>query len=82
MRLQEIMDENGWNSRDVAALVAKAGLPIGDRAVDSWLGGRRLPKLKELEIVGRALGLADYRTELIPPPSGKSHGKPKPLPGK
>jgi hypothetical protein len=67
LRLRELMERRGWNSRDVADLVTREGVPVMDRAVDAWLAGRRLPKLKDLERIGTALGLADYR-DLLPAP--------------
>jgi hypothetical protein len=69
-RLRELMEEHGWSSRDVAERVTGAGVPIGDRGIDAWLRGQRLPKLKDLERVGTALALADYR-DLLPEPAGK-----------
>jgi ribosome-binding protein aMBF1 (putative translation factor) len=73
-RLRKLMETHGWSSRDVAELVTKGGVAVGDRAVDAWLRGQRLPKLKDIEKVGRALGFDDYR-DLLPEPLGKSKGR-------
>jgi hypothetical protein len=63
-----------WTSRDVADLVSKAGVPVSDRAVDAWLRGQRLPKLKDIERVAKALGFDDYR-DFLPVPHSKTKGK-------
>lgn len=67
LHLRDLMERRGWSSKQVAELVTEAGLPLGDRAVDSWLRGESMPKAKDLETIGVALGLADYR-DLLPKP--------------
>jgi hypothetical protein len=74
LRLRRLMEEREWTSRNVAELVTKGGVEVGDRAVDAWLRGQRLPKLKDIEKVAKALGFDDYR-EFLPEPAGSSKGK-------
>lgn len=70
VRLREVMDSKGWATRDVVSLLKAAGIDIGVRAIDTWLRGESMPKSKDFELVGEALGFADYR-ELLPPPVRK-----------
>ena len=69
LHLRKIMADREWSSKDVAERISAAGVPIGARGVDVWLRGEGSPKFKDLEKIGRALGLRDYR-ELLPPPVG------------
>ncbi len=69
LRLRALLEDRGWTSADVAERLTAAGL-AGDsiRTVDSWLASQRLPQLKDLEQIGAALGLDDYRLDLLPEP--------------
>jgi hypothetical protein len=67
LRLRSVIGHR--SSSEVAELMKGAGLRVGDRAIDAWLAGRRLPQLKDLERVGLALGI-DYR-KLLPEPLSK-----------
>src|SRR5579872_2904035 len=61
LRLRSIMAEHDWSSKDVADRLTGAGVKVGTRAIDAWLRGAASPKFKDLERIGRALGLRDYR---------------------
>lgn len=67
LKLRAIMAEKGWSSDDVAQRIQAAGVDITHRGVDCWLRGEGLPKAKDLEAVGEALGYADYRM-ILPDP--------------
>ncbi len=65
--LLDLMEKNGWSSKDVSQRLSRAGLEIGPRGVDVWLRAEGSPKFRDLETIGRALGLKDYR-DVLPPP--------------
>jgi ribosome-binding protein aMBF1 (putative translation factor) len=67
LHLRSIMERKGWTSRDVAERITAAGLNIGPRGIDVWLRAEGMPKAKDIEVVGRALGFRDYR-DVLPPP--------------
>ena len=74
-RLHDLFDQHrpGWTAPEIADLIRAAGLRAGSReTIDAWLAGRRLPQLKDLERIGKALRI-DYR-ELLPEPLWKPKG--------
>jgi transcriptional regulator with XRE-family HTH domain len=68
--LRDLLEKRGLSSRELCELVNAAGVKIDKRAVDHWLAGRRLPRLGDLERIGTALELDDYR-DLLPEPLAK-----------
>jgi hypothetical protein len=48
-------------------MLSMAGVDIGPRGIDVWLRAEDGPKFRDLERIGLALGLADYR-DMLPPP--------------
>jgi hypothetical protein len=66
LHLRKIMDDNNWISKDVSEKLAAGGVDIGPRGVDVWLRGEGSPKFRDLEKIGRALGMKDYR-DILPP---------------
>ncbi len=69
LHLRKLMERRGLNSKDVADLLAKAGVDIGPRGIDVWLRADGGPKFRDLERIGLALGFKDYR-DVLPPPVG------------
>jgi hypothetical protein len=71
-KLRELIGDR--STREVSKLVAEQGVEVTDRAVEAWLRGQRLPKLRDIEKVAKALGLDDYR-DLLPEPLATSKSK-------
>lgn len=69
-KLRALMAERKLNSPDVSRLLAAGGVEIGPRGIDRWLRAEGGPRFGELEAIGNALGLEDYR-ELLPEPALK-----------
>ena len=67
LHLRQIMADRGWTSKNVSDLLRRKGVDVGPRGVDVWLRGEGSPKFRDLEQIGRALGLDDYRMVLPPP---------------
>ena len=71
VQLRAMMDKRGLRTaKEVFDLLVKAGVDVGPRGIDVWLRGEGLPKWRDLERIGQALGLRDYR-RLLPPPLPK-----------
>lgn len=66
-RLRELMAKKNWTTTDVSDRLKAADLDIEPRSVEVWIRGTSMPKAKDLETVGTALGFKDYRN-LLPPP--------------
>lgn len=67
LHLRALLEAKKLSSAEAAARITAAGLPTEVPAVNHWLRGDNMPKAKDLETIGRALGLADYR-KLLPEP--------------
>jgi transcriptional regulator with XRE-family HTH domain len=67
VRIRALMERHGWTAIDVAKRISALGLTIGPRAVDAWLRAEKMPRLKDIEVIGTALDFRDYR-DLLPPP--------------
>src|SRR5262245_43714938 len=66
--LYDLMACRGWSAGRLAKLITEAGLKVNERAVYAWLRGERLPRLKDIETVGNALGFHDDYRLLLPAP--------------
>lgn len=60
IRLAELMDARGLSATSLAALI-----DVDEPAIRKWLRADGLPELKQIEPLGKALGLKDYR-EVLP----------------
>jgi transcriptional regulator with XRE-family HTH domain len=65
LRLRAVLEARGWTSRELAARLTQAGLPIGPRGIDSWLRARTAPAVKDLPTLCRVFGVG--YDELLPP---------------
>lgn len=67
LHLRDMLDKKKWSPSDLSERLKTHGLDIDPAGVNVWLRGDGLPKAKDLEAVGNALGLKDYR-KVLPEP--------------
>lgn len=67
LRLREFLDVKRWEVGDFHEQLKRFGVEVEKPAIHSWLRGGSMPKSRDLEKIGLALGLTDYR-DLLPPP--------------
>lgn len=67
IRLRGLLDKRGMSAAELADCLQRAGIDVTSEAVKKWLRAERLPHPADAEVIGRILGLKDYR-QLWPPP--------------
>jgi hypothetical protein len=66
--LRALLDEGGMDASEFVERVQAAGVDVTSEAVKKWISGDSVPRAQDLERIGHALGLKDYRRQLLPPP--------------
>lgn len=67
IHLRSLMDAKDWEVGDLHEQLKRLEVRVEKPAIHAWLRGEALPKARDLEKLGNALGLKDYR-EVLPPP--------------
>jgi hypothetical protein len=67
IHLRELMDAKGWQIGDLHEALSQAGVKFDKPAIAKWLRGDSHPHFLQLEALGKAFGLTDYR-DVLPPP--------------
>jgi ribosome-binding protein aMBF1 (putative translation factor) len=61
LHLAELLQERGWDHRDLAAKCQAAGIDIEEHSVRAWLRGDNMPRSHHLRPIAKVLGLEDHR---------------------
>ncbi len=61
IQFRKLLDARGIGPSEFRDRLRLAGLDVSIEAVTKWLNGTRLPKPQDAGMIGRALGLKDYR---------------------
>lgn len=67
IHLRELLAAKGWRIGEFHAALKSAGFKGDKPAVAKWLRGDAHPHVTDLEVLGKVLGLTDYR-DVLPPP--------------
>lgn len=67
LNLRKQLDKRKIGQTAFLEALKHAGLEVSTQTVGKWISGDRLPRCYDLEFIGEALGLRDYR-QVLPPP--------------
>lgn len=67
IHLRGLFDKRKFSTATFLDELRAGGLDVSDVTVNAWLSGTRLPRVGDLEHIGRVLRIPDYRNVLPKP---------------